>query len=193
MNAIDTAIKQAEKNGTTENGIVVKIPINNKATGKTLSVTLKAKTVDKLIKSNITYVDITTNAMPSYRISLKTLKQLDKQSKGGDIVIKITKKTIPTKQEYASKSVGTRPVYRMTMIAVKGTKKISLSNWNNNTITVMLPYTPSEKEIKGNLHIAKLSAKGNVKWIGKSKYNAKEKAVVFEMDNMGMYGVGYKK
>lgn len=53
QSAIDKAKQDAKKNGTTENGIAVTVPITSAAGQTSFNVTIKAQTLDLLVKENV--------------------------------------------------------------------------------------------------------------------------------------------
>ena len=53
QSAIDKAKQDAKENGTTENGIAVTVPITSAAGQTSFNVTIKAQTLDLLVKENV--------------------------------------------------------------------------------------------------------------------------------------------
>lgn len=73
----------------------------------------------------------------------------------------------------------------------KTAKETKLSNLNGKTISIAIPYTPTKNEQTGNLYAVSVDGNGKPQWITKSNYNADQKAVIFELTQPGVYGVGY--
>lgn len=191
QSAIDKAKQDAKKNGTTENGIGVTVPITPAAGQTSFNVTIKAQTLDLLVKENVRQFTVATDHLISVTIGLDTLKQLDTASAGGDIILRADKVDALRSIE-AKATIGTRPAYDLSLVYLSGGKETPIANLNGHTISVRLPYTPAKGEQTGNLYAVYVDDAGKVEWITKSSYNASLKAVVFETSHFSVYGVGYK-
>ena len=191
QSAIDKAKQDAKKNGTTENGIGVTVPITPAADQTSFNVTIKAQTLDLLVKENVRQFTVATDHLVSVTIGLDTLKQLDTASAGGDIILRADKVDALRSTE-AKATIGTRPTYDLSLVYLSGGKETPIANLNGHTISVRLPYTPAKGEQTGNLYAVYVDDAGKVEWITKSSYNASLKAVVFETGHFSVYGVGYK-
>lgn len=191
QSAIDKAKQDAKKNGTTENGIGVTVPITPAADQTSFNVTIKAQTLDLLVKENVRQFTVSTDHLVSVTIGLDTLKQLDTASAGGDIILRADKVDALRSTE-AKATIGTRPTYDLSLVYLSGGKETPIANLNGHTISVRLPYTPANGEQTGNLYAVYVDDAGKVEWIAKSSYNASLKAVVFETGHFSVYGVGYK-
>ena len=191
QSAIDKAKQDAKKNGTTENGIGVTVPITPAAGQTSFNVTIKAQTLDLLVKENVRQFTVATDHLVSVNIGLDTLKQLDTASAGGDIILRADKVDALRSTE-AKAAIGTRPAYDLSLVYLSGGKETPIANLNGHTISVRLPYTLAKGEQTGNLYAVYVDDAGKVEWITKSSYNASLKAVVFETSHFSVYGVGYK-
>ncbi|WP_270706985.1 S-layer homology domain-containing protein [Clostridium fessum] len=191
QSAIDKAKQDAKKNGTAENRIAVTVPITSAARQTSFNVTIKAQTLDLLVKENVRQFTVATDHLVSVTIGLDTLKQLDTASAGGDIILRADKVDALRSTE-AKATIGTRPVYDLSLVYLSGGKETPIANLNGHTISVRLPYTPAKGEQTGNLYAVYVDDAGKVEWITKSSYNASLKAVVFETGHFSVYGVGYK-
>ena len=191
QSAIDKAKQDAKKNGTTENGIGVTVPITPAAGQTSFNVTIKAQTLDLLVKENVRQFTVATDHLVSVNIGLDTLKQLDTAYAGGDIILRADKVDALRSTE-AKATIGTRPTYDLSLVCLSGGKETPIANLNGHTISVRLPYTPAKGEQTGNLYAVYVDDAGKVEWITKSSYNASLKAVVFETGHFSVYGVGYK-
>ena len=187
QDAINKATADAKKNGTTANGIAVTVPIQNAANAKNLSITIKAQTLDKLMTAKVRRFEIATNGLPSFGFTLDTLKMLNAQSKGGDLILRVSKAAVTSAE--AKAAIGTRPVYEFSLV---DGKEAPLTDWQGKTVSVKLPYTPAANEQAGNLYAAYVDGNGKVQWLTKSSYDADQKAVIFEAAHFSIYGVGYK-
>ena len=191
QSAIDKAKQDAKKNGTTENGIAVTVPITSAAGQTSFNVTIKAQTLDLMVKENVRQFTVATDHLVSVNIGLDTLKQLDTASAGGDIILRADKVDALRSTE-AQAAIGTRPAYDLSLVYLSSGKETPIANLNGHTISVRLPYTPAKGEQIGNLYAVYVDDAGKVEWITKSSYDASQKAVVFETGHFSIYGIGYK-
>ena len=191
QSAIDKAKQDAKKNGTTENGIAVTVPITSAAGQTSFNVTIKAQTLDLLVKENVRQFTVATDHLVSVNIGIDTLKQLDAASAGGDIILRANKVDALRSTE-AKAAIETRPVYDLSLVYLSGGKETPITSLNGHTISVRLSYTPAKGEQTGNLYAVYVDDAGKVEWITKSSYDASLKAVVFETGHFSVYGVGYK-
>ncbi len=191
QSAIGKAKQDAKKNGTTENGIAVTVPITSAAGQTSFNVTIKAQTLDLLVKENVRQFTVAIDHLVSVNIGLDTLKQLDAVSAGGDIILRANKVDALRSTE-AKAAIETRPAYDLSLVYLSGGKETPITSLNGHTISVRLPYTPAKGEQTGNLYAVYVDDAGKVEWITKSSYDASLKAVVFETGHFSVYGVGYK-
>ena len=191
QSAIDKTKQDAKKNGTAENGIAVTVPITSAAGQTSFNVTIKAQTLDLLVKENVRQFTVATDHLVSVNIGLDTLKQLDAASAGGDIILRANKVDALRSTE-AKAAIGTRPVYDLSLVYLSGGKETPITSLNGHTISVRLPYTAAKGEQTGNLYAVYVDDAGKVEWITRSSYDASLKAVVFETGHFSVYGVGYK-
>ena len=191
QSAIDKAKQDAKKNGTTENGIAVTVPITSAAGQTSFNVTIKAQTLDLLVKENVRQFTVAIDHLVSVNIGLDTLKQLDAASAGGDIILRANKVDALRSTE-AKAAIETRPVYDLSLVYLSGGKETPITSLNGHTISVRLSFTPAKGEQTGNLYAVYVDDAGKVEWITKSSYDASLKAVVFETGHFSVYGVGYK-
>ena len=191
QSAIDKTKQDAKKNGTTENGIAVTVPITSAAGQTSFNVTIKAQTLDLLVKENVRQFTVAIDHLVSVNIGLDTLKQLDAASAGGDIILRANKVDALRSTE-AKAAIETRPAYDLSLVYLSGGKETPITSLNGHTISVRLSYTPAKGEQTGNLYAVYVDDAGKVEWITKSSYDASLKAVVFETGHFSVYGVGYK-
>ena len=191
QSAIDKAKQDAKKNGTTENGMAVTVPITSAAGQTSFNVTIKAQTLDLLVKENVRQFTVAIDHLVSVNIGLDTLKQLDAVSAGGDIILRANKVDALRSTE-AKAAIETRPAYDLSLVYLSGGKETPITSLNGHTISVRLSYTPAKGEQTGNLYAVYVDDAGKVEWITKSSYDASLKAVVFETGHFSVYGVGYK-
>ena len=190
QSAIDKAKQDAKENGTTENGIAVTVPLTPAANQTSFHVTIQAETLDLLVKESVRQFTVATDHLVSVNIGMDTLKQLDTVSKGGDIILRADKVDALSSTE-AKAAIGTRPVYDLSLVYLSGGKETPITTLGGHTISARLPYTPAKGEAAGNLYAVYVDDAGKVEWITKSSYDADQKAVIFQLTQPGIYGVGY--
>ena len=186
--AIKAAKDDAKKHGNQKNGVAVEVPVEIDKKLDGVQITLKADALDTLVKENVKRFTIDTDRMTDFGFTLDTLKELNRQT-SGDIILKVKKTTVSSIE--AKATIGNRPVYDISLWEVKNGKETKLSNLNGKTISIAIPYTPTKNEQTGNLYAVSVDGNGKPQWITKSNYNADQKAVIFELTQPGVYGVGY--
>ena len=186
--AIKAAKDDAKKHGNQKNGVAVEVPVEIDKKLDSVQITLKADALDTLVKENVKRFTIDTDRMTDFGFTLDTLKELNRQT-SGDIILKVKKTTVSSIE--AKVTIGNRPVYDISLWEVKNGKETKLSNLNGKTISIAIPYTPAKNEQPGNLYAVSVDGNGKPQWITKSNYNADQKAVIFELTQPGVYGVGY--
>ncbi|MDO4265043.1 MAG: S-layer homology domain-containing protein [Eubacteriales bacterium] len=190
QDTINHAAADAVKNGNAANGIAVTVPIQNAQGVKSLSVIIKAGTLDMLVAAEVRRFEIMTNALPSLGFTLDTLKMLDTRSEGGDLILRMSQAAVTS--DAARAAVGTRPVYEISLVYVSDGREMPLTDWQGRTVSVKLPYTTAANEQTGSLYAVSVDGSGKVQWIIKSAYDAGQKAVIFEAGQFGICGIGYK-
>ena len=186
--AIKAAKDDAKKHGNQKNGVAVEVPVEIDKKLDGVQITLKADALDTLVKENVKRFTIDTDRMTDFGFTLDTLKELNRQT-SGDIILKVKKTTVSSIE--AKATIGNRPVYDISLWEVKNGKETKLSNLNGKTISIAIPYTPAKNEQPGNLYAVSVDGNGKPQWITKSSYDADQKAVIFELIQPGVYGVGY--
>ena len=140
------------------------------------------------MSSGVKRFTIDTDSMTDFGFTLDTLKELNRRT-SGDIVFKVKKTTVSSAE--AKAAIGNRPVYDISLWEVKNGKETQIIDLNGKTISVAIPYTPAKNEQSGNLYAVSVDAAGKVQWFTKSSYDTDQKAVIFQMTQAGIYGVGY--
>lgn len=186
--AIKAAKDDTKKHGNQKNGVAVEVPVEIDKKLDGVQITLKADALDTLVKENVKRFTIDTDRMTDFGFTLDTLKELNRQT-SGDIILKVKKTTVSSID--AKATIGNRPVYDISLWEVKNGKETKLSNLNGKTISIAIPYTPAKNEQPGNLYAVSVDGNGKPQWITKSSYDADQKAVIFELTQPGVYGVGY--
>ena len=186
--AIDKAKADAKKHGNQKNGIAVEVPVEIGKKPDGVQITLKADALNKLTAANVKRFTIDTDSMTDFGFTLDTLKELNRQT-SGDIVLKVKKTTVTSVE--AKAAIGNRTVYDISLWEVKNGKETQITSLNGKTISIAIPYTPAKNEQTGNLYAIYVDGNGKVQWITKSSYDADQKAVIFQLTQPGIYGVGY--
>ena len=191
QSAIDRARQDVKKNGTVENGFAVTVPVTPAAGQTSFNVTIKVQALDLLVKENVQQFTVATDHLVSVNIGLDTLKQLDTASAGGDIILRVDRVDAPHSTETQA-AIGARPAYDLSLVYLSSGKATPVTSLNGHTISVHLPYTPTNGEAAGNLYAVYVNDVGKVEWITKSSYYASQKAVVFETGHFSVCGIGCK-
>lgn len=192
LSAIEEARNAAKKNGTLENGIAVTIPVTPRKGQTSFQVSLKAQTLDVLVRENVKQLEINLDGVSAQCMDIELLKWLDDLSADGDIVLRVKRVNRLTSAE-AKKAIGNRPIYDLSLSYLAKGKNVSITSLNGHTISIRLPYTPTLKEQNGSLFAVYVDNNGKVEWIINSSYNENLGAVVFETSHFSIYGVGYQK
>lgn len=192
LSAIEEARNAAKKNGTLENGIAVTIPVTPRKGQTSFQVSLKAQTLDVLVRENVKQLEINLDGVSAQCMDIELLKWLDSLSADGDIILR-TKQVNRLTSAEAKKAIGNRPVYDLSLSYLAKGKNVSITSLNGHTISIRLPYTPTLKEQNGSLFAVYVDNNGKVEWIINSSYNENLGAVVFETSHFSIYGVGYQK
>ncbi len=192
LSAIEEARNAAKKNGTLENGIAVTIPVTPRKGQTSFQVSLKAQTLDVLVRENVKQLEINLDGVSAQCMDIELLKWLDSLSADGDIILR-TKQVNRLTSAEAKRAIGNRPVYDLSLSYLANGKNVSITSLNGHTISIRLPYTPTLKEQNGSLFAVYVDNNGKVEWIINSSYNENLGAVVFETSHFSIYGVGYQK
>ncbi|MDO4281896.1 MAG: Ig-like domain repeat protein, partial [Peptococcaceae bacterium] len=187
--AIDAAEADAKKHGNTSNGVAVVVPVRVGQALDSATITLKAAALDQLVAAGVKQFVIDTDRLADLTFSLDSLKALDQQT-GGDVVIKLAKTSVSSAE--AKAAIGERPVYDVSLWDRKGGKETQVANLGGKTVRIALPYTAAKDETIANLGVVYVDASGKVEWLSGARYDASEKAVIFDAAHFSIYGVGYK-
>ena len=192
LSAIEEARNAAKKNGTIENGIAVTIPVTPRKGQASFQVSLKAQTLDVLVRENVKQLEINLDGISAQCMDIELLKWLDSLSADGDIILRVKRVNSLTSEE-AKKAIGNRPVYDLSLAYLANGKNVSITNLNGHTIGIRLPYTPSSTEQNSRLFVVYVDSNGKVEWLVNSSYNENLGAVLFEASHFSIYGIGYQK
>ena len=192
LSAIEEARNAATKNGTIENGIAVTIPVTPRKGQASFQVSLKAQTLDVLVRENVKQLEINLDGVSAQCMDIDLLKWLDNISADGDIILRVKRVNRLTSAE-AKKAIGSRPVYDLSLAYLANGKNVSITDLNGHTIGIRLPYTPASTEQNSRLFVVYVDSNGKVEWLVNSSYNENLGAVLFEAGHFSIYGIGYQK
>ena len=192
LSAIEEARNAAKKNGTIENGIAVTIPVTPRKGQSSFQVSLKAQTLDVLVRENVKQLEINLDGISAQCMDIELLKWLDSLSADGDIILRVKRVNRLTSAE-AKRAMGNRPVYDLSLAYLANGKNVSITNLNGHTIGIRLPYTPSSTEQNSRLFVVYVDSNGKVEWLVNSSYNENLGAMLFEASHFSIYGIGYQK
>ena len=192
QSAINTAKNDAKKNGNTANGVAVVIPVSPQKGQTSFSVTIKAQTLDTLVREKVKRLEINIEGVIVEGMDAGLLKWLDTASANGDIILRVKQISQASLSKEAKAAIGTRPVYDLSLVYLSGGKETPITDFDGHTIAVRLPYAPAKDEKTGNLYAVYVDGKGKVEWLTKSSYDPDLGTVVFETGHFSIYGIGYK-
>ena len=192
QSAINTAKNDAKKNGNTANGVAVVIPVSPQKGQTSFSVTIKAQTLDTLVREKVKRLEINIEGVIVEGMDAGLLKWLDTASANGDIILRVKQISQASLSKEAKSAIGTRPVYDLSLVYLAGGKETPITDFDGHTIAVRLPYAPAKDEKTGNLYAVYVDGKGKVEWLTKSSYDPDLGTVVFETGHFSIYGIGYK-
>ena len=192
QSAINTAKNDAKKNGNTANGVAVVIPVSPQKGQTSFSVTIKAQTLDTLVREKVKRLEINIEGVIVEGMDAGLLKWLDTASANGDIILRVKQISQASLSKEAKAAIGTRPVYDLSLVYLSGGKETPITDFDGHTIAVRLPYAPAKDEKTGNLYAVYVDGKGKVEWLTRSSYDPDLGTVVFEAGHFSIYGIGYK-
>ncbi|KAI4449580.1 hypothetical protein C823_004109 [Eubacterium plexicaudatum ASF492] len=192
QSAINAAKNDAKKNGNTANGVAVVIPVSPQKGQTSFSVTIKAQTLDTLVREKVKRLEINIEGVIVEGMDAGLLKWLDTASANGDIILRVKQISQASLSKEAKAAIGTRPVYDLSLVYLAGGKETPITDFDGHTIAVRLPYAPAKEEQAGNLYAVYVDGKGKVEWLTKSSYDPDLGTVVFETGHFSIYGIGYK-
>ncbi len=192
QSAINAAKNDAKKNGNTANGVAVVIPVSPQKGQTSFSVTIKAQTLDTLVREKVKRLEINIEGVIVEGMDAGLLKWLDTASANGDIILRVKQISQASLSKEAKAAIGTRSVYDLSLVYLAGGKETPITDFDGHTIAVRLPYAPAKDEKTGNLYAVYVDGKGKVEWLTKSSYDPDLGTVVFEAGHFSIYGIGYK-
>ena len=185
--AIEKAQSEAKRNGTTGNGIAVRIDLTGiDSKFHVLPLTLSKDAYRLLVDANVQSLDIETKEI-SLSLDLRTMETILAHM-GNKITISAEKADRTKLSDGAKAALGSRPVYDLKI----ANGEVSVSDFGGGSVTVTLPYQLAANEKPGGVYGIYVDAGGGVNWLMNSSYDQNAKALRFKTSHFSIYGVGYK-
>lgn len=190
--AIIAAAQEAQRTGNAHNGIAVTVPVETKTGQPTLTVTLRAQTLDALVAGGVKNFLVQTDGMASISLDAGALQALDALTLG-DIVLRVNRleRTAQNLSAEMRAAVGTGPVYDISLWQVLNGSETRIDTLGGQGISISIPYTPALTENTGMLFAVYMDGAGRARWLTQSCYDADRQAVIFKTVSFGVYGAGY--
>ena len=184
--AIEKAQEEAKNKNNTENGIGVDVAVAANSAASH-AITMERAALDSLISAGVKQFDISGIPAP-LNFNQEALQEIQRQSTG-NLTITLT----PTSDfpQEAQQTVGSRPVYDITVSYERDGQTVRLTSLGNGGATIVLPYTPGPNEKSENLYAVYIDGNGTANRIAGSAYQASAGGVVFTTNHFSVYGVGY--
>lgn len=189
--AIKKAQEQAKKDGTTDNGISVTVDITSKETANSISASLSAATIERLIAAKVKDFTI-QSGLCALHFDLETLKQIRAQAGNNEVLISVGKQDVSKLSKEAQSAIGNRPAFTITTTYQKDSKTVNITDLGNGLLSVGIPYTKAASEQSGGLYGVYVDGTGKVTYLTDSSYDENSKMLLFGTDHLSIYGVGYK-
>lgn len=176
------AIAQVEKNS--ENTVTIKIdaPKDTKSVEIKIPDTAIAALAEKMSKG----IGVVT-PVAELNFDQEALKTI-KNRAIGDLKILVERVESNTLSQEGRQLIGNRPIYRFSV--TRGDKVISQFD---GTVTVSIPYIPSEDEDVNALVIYSINEDGNLAMVKDCGYDAKTGRMIFKTNHLFQYAVGNNK
>ena len=115
------------------------------------------------------------------------IAELDKQSTG---TVTVSAKKLTKLSDSATKLIGNRPVYDITISYQKNGKTKYVGNFGKGAVTLGLAYKATANEKSGNLFGVYVDKNGKPQLLTNSSYD--NGRLIFSRNSLSTYGVGYK-
>lgn len=184
--ALEQAKKQAEKNGTTANGVRLALTLKTGADATGLEVTLPddaAKVISE--DSSVKALDIESGVLT---LSLDRAAINAVTERKGTVVLRAAKPKSETLSAFAKSMTDGRAVFDLTATQDGN----AVTDFAGGTVTVSIPYTLRSGEAADRVCALYINAAGEPAIVSGSKYDTEKKAVVFATNHFSSYGIGYR-
>lgn len=192
---LQKALDEAENAKNPQATVILNVTKNDNVSQVTTKLTEDA--MKRLIDANIDVLEL-QDTSATIKLDNKALKEVDKKTTGDvSLVLGASTQKLSSSVE---KAIGKRPVikasiqYKNEVDGKKTTKKIT--KLSSGKIEIHIPYTPTKAEKKlgtKKMYGVYINSKGKAYYVKNRKYDSKEKELVFKIDQLGSYGITYKK
>ena len=184
--AIKAAQDASKKSGKEADGIAVEFNITGNGSNDNLSIVIETGAIDRLKEAGVKFVKI---GSPVLDVTLDTvaIAELDKQSTG---TVTVSAKKLTKLSDSATKLIGNRPVYDITISYQKNGKTKYVGNFGKGAVTLGLAYKATANEKSGNLFGVYVDKNGKPQLLTNSSYD--NGRLIFSRNSLSTYGVGYK-
>ena len=184
--AIKAAQDASKKSGKEADGIAVEFNITGNGSYDNLSIVIKSGAIDHLKEAGVKFVKI---GSPVLDVTLDTvaIAELDKQSTG---TVTVSAKKLTKLSDSATKLIGNRPVYDITISYQKNGKTKYVGNFGKGAVTLGLAYKATANEKSDNLFGVYVDKNGKPQLLTNSSYD--NGRLIFSRNSLSTYGVGYK-
>jgi hypothetical protein len=190
-NAIIKAREEAITQGKTGDGIAITLDIDMPERAASLSLTLTQAALNTMKEAQVNSLSITGSPV-LLSVDSDVLEAIQKQSTG-NVTIAINPVKNNNLSANAKKTIGNRPIFNITVNAVKSGKTVKLSSFGIGKITVSIPYTSSNKETVGYLYGAIVDKNKKAVRVEHSFYDENSRSVILKTSHLSSFGIGYTK
>lgn len=147
-----------------------------------------------LIEAKVKTLDIITGNV-AYSIPLKTLSNMYAKSQTdliftSSVIKNIHDQLSKTTKAVSQKAIGNRPVYDISISYKDEQETKYITNLDENSMKIIIPYAISKKETSKNVFGAAVLPDGNLK-MAKSTYDIKMKTLTIEVSKLTPLAVAY--
>lgn len=178
-------------NSSSPSGLEVIVPVkpgNHTAP----SVTIDASTLELLSRQNVRNLELQIDGVLSAAFDQNTLKALQTAAKGADICLHVEETNPVTLSQPVKTALGTYAIYNLKLVSFTDGTETPLAFPEGCKVTICIPCKPMRDMDTEELNAFSVDQAGMMKWIKASGYDAKQKAVAFEITQSGVYGIGYQ-
>lgn len=178
-------------NSSSSSGLEVIVPVKP-ANHTAPSVTIDASVLELLARQNVQKLELQIDGVLSAAFDQHILKALQTAAKGADIRLHVEEINPVTLSQPVKTALGTYAIYHLTLVSVAGGTESPLAFPEGCKAMVSIPCKPMRDLDTEELNAFSVDQAGMMKWIKASGYDTKRKAVVFEITQSGVYGIGYQ-
>ncbi len=183
--SIDTAIREAKKNGSTDIGLV--LDVTSKEKMESLSVSLPKAVQDKLLSAKVQTFTVKGDGV-KMTFDAEALRQMTDTAKG-EVKVRweqVSHESLPAAVRTA---VDGRPVVDLSVLY--GENK-TVSSFGKGRVSVAIPYILKANEKAENVIALYIDDDNKIHQVEGAVYDAKAQVLRFETDHFSLYAVGYQ-